>query len=181
VNTFVSAWNTVAQDLNTQFSVASDGSGAQPLEADQTLRNVQQQLLSAITYSIGGNNGFVNLASIGLNMNTDGTITTDPTALSNALSNNFSSVQSLLQGTSGFSANLVSVLNQITDPTQGAITLDLQGMTQSNQDLTNQITAMQATLQTQEQNLTNQYDQMQVALQELPMTQSQLTQQLGAL
>jgi flagellar hook-associated protein 2 len=114
-------------------------------------------------------------------MNTDGTITTDPTALSNALSNNFSSVQSLLQGTSGFSANLVSVLNQITDPTQGAITLDLQGMTQSNQDLTNQITAMQATLQTQEQNLTNQYDQMQVALQELPMTQSQLTQQLGAL
>jgi flagellar capping protein FliD len=40
---------------------------------------------------------------------------------------------------------------------------------------------MQATLQTQEQNLTTQYDQMQVALQELPMTQSQLTQQLGAL
>jgi flagellar hook-associated protein 2 len=181
VNTFVSAWNTVAQDLNAQFSVASDGTGAQPLEADQTLRNVQQQLLSAITYSIGGNNGFVNLASIGLNMNDDGTITTDPTALSNALSNNFSSVQTLLQGASSFSANMVSVLNQITDPTQGAITLDLQGMSQSNQDLTNQITAMQATLQTQEQNLTTQYDQMQVALQELPMTQSQLTQQLGAL
>jgi flagellar hook-associated protein 2 len=181
VNTFVSAWNTVAQDMNTEFSVQSAGSSAQPLEADQTLRNAQQQLLSAVTYSIGGNNGFVNLASIGLNMNTDGTITTDSTALSNALSNNFSSVQNLLQGASGFAANMTTVLNQITDPSQGSITLDLQGMSQENQDLTNQITAMQATLQTQEQNLTTQYDQMQVALQELPMTQSQLTQQLGAL
>jgi flagellar hook-associated protein 2 len=181
VNTFVTAWNAVVQDFNTQFAVASDGSGAQPLEADQTLRNAQQQLLSAITYSIGGNGGFVNLASIGLNMNDDGTITTDTTALSNAISNNFSSVQSLLQGASGFASNMTTVLNQLTDPTQGAITLDLQGMSQTNQDLTSQISSMQATLQTQEQNLTNQYDQMQVALQELPMTQSQLTQQLGAL
>jgi flagellar hook-associated protein 2 len=181
INTFVSAWNTAVQDLNSQFSVASDGSGVQPLESDGTVRDAQQQLLSAITYSIGGNAGFVNLASIGLNLNDDGTISTDSTTLSNALTNNFSNVQSLLQGTSSFSANMSTVLNQITDPTEGSFTLDLQGMSQTNQDLTDQITAMQATLQTQEQNLTTQYDQMQVALQELPMTQSQLTQQLGAL
>jgi flagellar hook-associated protein 2 len=181
INTFVSAWNQVVQDLNAQFTVGSDGSGVQPLESDGTVRDAQQQLLSAITYSIGGNNGLVNLASIGLNLNDDGTITVDSTALSNAIGNNFSSVQNLLQGTSGFSTYMSNVLNQLTDPTQGSLTLDLQGMTQSNQDLTSQISDMQANLQTQDQNLATQYDQVQVALQELPLLQSQITQQLGTL
>jgi flagellar hook-associated protein 2 len=181
INQFVTAWNKVINDLNSQFTVASDGSGAQPLESDSTVRNLQEQLLSAITFSVGGNSGLVNLGSMGINLNNDGTLSVDSGTLSNALTNHFSSVQTLLQGTSGFSTFMSNVLTQATDPTQGSITLDLQGMSQNNQDLTNQISAMQATLSTQEQNLTAQYDQMQVALQELPMTQSQLTQQLGAL
>jgi len=181
INSFVSAWNTVVNDINAQFAVSSDGSGAQPLESDSTLRDVQSQLLSAITYSIGGNNGFVNLASIGLNLNDDGTISVDSTTLDNALSSNSASVQTLMQGATGFATNLSNTLNLITDPTQGLITLDLQGMSQTNQDLSNQISDMEASLTTEQQNLTTQYDQMQVALQELPQLQSQITQQLAGL
>ncbi len=81
--------------------MSSNGTGGGPLEADNTLRNVQNQLLSAVTDSISGNNGFVNLASIGVNLNTDGTLSVDSGTLSNAISNNFSSVQNLLQGTGG--------------------------------------------------------------------------------
>lgn len=181
INQFVSAWNKVIQDLNGQFNVASDGSGGGPLEADNTLRAVQDQLLSAITTSITGNNGFINLASIGVNMNTDGTLSVDSGALSNALNNDFGSVQTLLQGTSGVATFLASTLNQITDPTQGSITLDLQGMSQQNQDLTQQINAMQAQLTSQDQLLVAQYAQMQNTLDEMPMLQSQITQQLAAL
>src|SRR5262249_54375395 len=97
------------------------------------------------------------------------------------LKSNFSAVQNLVQGTAGFAANMSNVLNQITDPTQGSITLDLQGMTQTSQDMANQISDMQSTLLNQEQFLTAQYDQVQIALQELPLIQSQITQQLGAL
>lgn len=181
VNAFVSAWNTVVQDLNSQFNVASDGTGGGPLEADNTLRGVQDQLLSAITTSVAGNNGLVNLASIGVNMNTDGTLSVDSGVLTNALSNNFGSVQNLLQGTGGVATILSSTLNQITDPTQGSITLDLQGMSQENQDLTNQINTMQTQLTSQDQLLVAQYAQMQNTLDEMPMLQSQITQQLAAL
>ncbi|HXX20289.1 MAG TPA: flagellar filament capping protein FliD [Candidatus Acidoferrum sp.] len=181
VNAFVSAWNTVVQDLNSQFNVASDGTGGGPLEADNTLRGVQDQLLSAITTSVAGNNGLVNLASIGVNMNTDGTLTVDSGALTNAVNNNFSSVQSLLQGTGGVATILSSTLNQITDPTQGSITLDLQGMSQENEDLTNQINTMQTQLASQDQLLVAEYAQMQNTLDEMPMLQSQITQQLGSL
>ena len=51
--------------------------GGGVLETDNNLRDIQNQLLSAVTYSIGGNSGLVNLASIGVNMNTDGTLSVD--------------------------------------------------------------------------------------------------------
>lgn len=181
INQFVSAWNQVIQDLNGQFNVAPDGTGGGPLEADNTLRAVQDQLLSAITTSIAGNNGFVNLASIGVNMNTDGTLSVDSGALSNALSNDFSSVQNLLQGAGGVATFLSSTLSQITDPTQGSITLDLQGMSQQNQSLTQQISNMQAQLTSQNQQLVAEYAQLQNTLDEMPMLQSQITQQLASL
>jgi flagellar hook-associated protein 2 len=181
INQFVSAWNKVIQDLNGQFDVQSNGTGGGPLEADNTLRSVQDQLLSAITDSISGNNGFVNLATIGVNMNQDGTLSVDTGVLSNALSNSFSSVQNLLQGASGVATFLSTTLNQITDPTQGSISLDLQGMSQESQDLTQQISNMQAQLATQDQLLEAEYAQMQNTLDEMPMLQSQITQQLGSL
>ncbi|MGD0963648.1 MAG: flagellar filament capping protein FliD [Candidatus Acidiferrales bacterium] len=181
INSFVAAWNQVIGDLNSQFDVSADGTGGGPLEADNTLRNVQNQLLTAVTASISGNNGLVNLASIGVNLNTDGTLTVDSGTLSNAIDSNFSSVQSLLQGTGGVATLLSNTLTQLTDPSQGAITLDLQGLSQSSQDLTQQINAMQSQLTTQEQNLTNEYAQMQITLDEMPQLQSQMTAQLAGL
>lgn len=181
VNTFVSTWNKVIQDLNAQFAVGTGGSGAQPLESDSTVRDIQTQLLSAITYSITGNNGFVNLASIGVNLNTDGTLSVDSTKLDSAIASNTSSVQALMQGATGFATNLSNTLKLITDPSQGSIALDLQGMSQTSTDLGNQISDLQAAVSSQQKLLTAQYDQMQVALQELPQLQSQITQQLAGL
>lgn len=180
INTFVSAWNKVMGDLNSEFDVTSTGGGG-PLEADNTLRAIQNQLLSGITYAISGNNGIVNLASIGVNMNDDGTLTVDSGKLSNVLNNNFGAVHSLLQGTAGFATMMSTTLTQITDPSQGLITVDLQGMSQENQDLTQQINTMQAQLKTKEQLLTQQYAQMETVLQEMPGMQNQLNQQLTAL
>jgi flagellar hook-associated protein 2 len=180
INSFVSAWNKVIGDLNSQFDVTSTNTGG-PLEADNTLRSIQDQLLSAITASVGGNGGIVNLASIGVNMNDDGTLSVDSGTLANALSNNFNAVQSMLQGAGGVATFLSNTMSQITDPAQGSLTLDMQGLTQSNTDLTNQITAMQSQLTAQEQSLTNQYAQMEVTLQEMPGLQSQIQQQLTSL
>ena len=185
VSTFVSAWNTVIGDLNSEFNVSSSGSGGVSgggvLESDNTLRDVQNQLLAAVTNSIGGNNGFVNLASIGVNLNQDGTLSLDSGALSNALNTNFNSVQNLLQGTSGVGTFITNTLTQLTDSSTGALSIDQQGMTQVNQDLTNQINDMQTQLAAQTQNLTTQYAQMQETLQEMPLLQSQVEQQLAAL
>jgi flagellar hook-associated protein 2 len=180
VNQFVSAYNTAIKDINSQFTVLSDGSGGGPLEADGSLRQAQQSLLSAVAYSVSGNNGAVNLASIGVNLNNDGTLSVDSGALTAALSSNFSGVQSFLQSsTNGFAGNISSALTALTDPSTGILGLDASGINQSSQDLSQRIADLQSSLAVKQQNLTLVYAQVNATLQELPLLQSQLSQQLA--
>jgi len=182
INNLVSAYNTVTNEINGQFAVSSDGTANGVLENDDTLRQVQSMLLSAISYSIPGNNGIVNLASIGVNMNDDGTLTVDNSALSSALSSNFSAVQNLMQNaTTGFAQNLDSVIQTVNDPSIGLLSLDAQGNTNTSNDLTDQINDLQASLTVQEQQLTTMYAQVNTTLQELPLLENQMSQQLSGI
>jgi flagellar hook-associated protein 2 len=181
INAFVSAYNTVVGDISSQFNVASDGTGGGPLEADNSLREVQSQLLGAVSYSISGKGGAVNLASIGVNLNDDGTLSVDNSALSTALSANYTGVQNLFQNaTTGFSQNLNTVINNFTAPKTGIITLDAQSVTGTASGLNQQIIELQAALADQEQNLTSVYSKVNATLQELPLLESQITQQLAS-
>ncbi len=182
LNTFASAYNAVVTEINNQFNVASDGSGGGPLEADNSLRQVQSLLLSAISYSVSGNNGIVNLASIGVNLNNDGTLSVNNSTLSSALSSNFSAVQNLLQNsTTGFSQNLAQVVSLVNGPGSGIVSLDSQSITSTSQGLTQQIATLQAALVVQEKNFTDVYSQVNATLQELPLLENQLTQSLAGL
>jgi len=181
INSFVSAYNAVTTEINNQFNVTSSGGGG-PLENDDSLRQVQSMLLSAISYSMTGNNGIVNLASMGINMNDDGTLTVDNSALASALASNYSAVQNFFQNaSSGFAQQLDNALQTINAPTTGMLAIDAQSLTSTSQDLNQQITDLQAALTVQEQQLTATYSQVNTTLQELPMLENQLSQQLASI
>lgn len=181
INNLVTAYNTVINEINSQFNVAPDGSGGGPLEADNSLRDIQSQLLAAFSYSVPGNSGVVNLASIGVNFNNDGTLSVDNGKLSAALSSNYSAVQNLLQNTTnGFSQNLSTVLTNINGAGTGILSLDAQSITNTSQDLTKQIADLQASLATQQTSLTAIYAQVNTTLQELPLLENQISQQLAS-
>jgi flagellar hook-associated protein 2 len=180
VNQFVSAYNTAIKDINTQFQVNSDGTGGGPLESDGSLREAQSALLGAVSYAVSGNNGIVNLASMGVNLNNDGTLTVDQGTLTSALAGNFSSVQNFLQSTSnGFSGHLTTALTSLIDPGNGVLGLDATGITQSTQSLAQQIADLQAALATKQQNLIQVYAQVNATLQELPLLQQQISRQIA--
>ncbi|HEY2461192.1 MAG TPA: flagellar filament capping protein FliD [Candidatus Acidoferrum sp.] len=181
INQFVSAYNTAIGDINTQFAVATNGTGGGPLEADGSLREAQSALLSAVSFAIPGNNGAVNLASIGVNLNNDGTLSVDSSALSSAISGNFSSLQNFLQATTnGFANNFSTALTNLVDPSSGALGLDASSISQSSQDLSQQISDLQASLADRQASLTLIYSQVNTTLEELPLLQSQLSQQLAS-
>lgn len=181
INNFVTAYNQAINDINVQFAVNSSGSGGGPLEADGSIRDAQAQLLSAISYSISGNNGAVNLASIGVNLNNDGTLSVDSGTLQAALQNNYAGVQNFFQNTAtGFAQNLDSTINNLNGPGTGSLALDLQGINQSQEDLASHINELEASITAQQQTLTQTYSQMNVTLQELPLLVQQINAQLAS-
>jgi flagellar hook-associated protein 2 len=180
INQLVTSYNAAINAINAQFQVGANGTGGGPLEADGSLRQAQQALLGAITHSVAGSGGQVNLTNLGINVNNDGTLTVNSGGLSTALSSNFSGVQSFLQTAStGFAGNLNTVLISLTDSISGVLGLDANGLTQSSQALSQQVSDLQSAMAVKQQNLIAVYARVNTTLQELPLLQSQLSQQLA--
>jgi flagellar hook-associated protein 2 len=178
INNFISAYNTVIGDVNTQYTVnASHQEG--PLAGDSTLSGLQEQLLGAGSYT--GSGAVSTLGGLGISMNSDGTLTVDSTQLSSAIQNNFGAVQTFLQGSAsnGFAASLNNQMNLLTDPVSGAFTVDLQSISAENTDLQNQINDFQTYLQARTTYLTNEYNQADITLQQLPQLEAQINAELG--
>jgi flagellar capping protein FliD len=89
-------------------------------------------------------------------------------------------VQSFLQTAStGFAGNLNTVLSSLTDSISGVLGLDANGLTQSSRALSQQVSDLQSAMAVKQQNLIAVYARVNTTLQELPLLQSQLSQQLA--
>jgi flagellar hook-associated protein 2 len=183
INSFVSAYNAVIAGINQQFSVTSGTSQQGPLAGDISLRSLQSNLLADVTYSVNGNQGFVNLASIGVDMADDGTLTVDSTKLNDALTNHYAAFQGLLQAAdgSGFAQRFQNDLQGLTDPTQGVLYLDLAGIASTQQTLTDEISDFEARLANRQKQLTDLYSRVDAALREYPLLLAQINGMLGSL
>jgi len=169
--------DTVIKDINSQFAVNFDGSGGGPLEADGSAREAQSRLLAALTASITGNNGITSLASLGVNLNNDGTLSVDATKLTSTLSSNPASVQAFFQTPlTGYATKFASAITNLNS----ILNLDSQGITASSHSLSSQILDLQSALAAKQQNLILVYSKVNATLQELPLLQSQISQQLAS-
>ena len=189
INSFVSAYNAVIGNLNTQFTVDPTTNTQGPLGGDSTLRSLQSNLLAGVSYAISGNGGLVNLAALGIDLNNDGTLTVNQTAtdthpsLSAVLAANPAAVQSFFQNASstGFANNLNTDLTGLTDPTSGILNLDIAGNTAQQASLTTQITNLQDRLTSQSKALTLQYNQLNATLEGFPSLLQTVTAEISAL
>ncbi|MGH9407804.1 MAG: flagellar filament capping protein FliD [Terriglobia bacterium] len=182
INSFVSAYNAVIQAINTQFTYTQGATSQPPLFSDSSVEALQQSLYNDVNYSISGNSGYNSLASLGINLQQDGTLSVDSGTFNTALSGNASAVQNFFQqnnGTSGFAVNFGNDLLNLTSAGNGPTYLDLQGITQNQQDLKNQISAFQANVNQQSQLWLQQYAQVNSLLQTLPLQLEQLNAELG--
>jgi flagellar hook-associated protein 2 len=189
INSFVTAYNAVINAINTQFTVDPTTNSEGPLAGDSALRTLQSSLLSDATYSITGNSGLVNLASLGIDFNNDGTLSVNPVAtdthpsLANVLATDPGAVQSFFQNASGtgFASNFNNDLFNLTDVTDGALNVDIAGNKTQQLYLTTQINDLQDRLTAQQQQLTLQYAQVNATLEAYPSLLLQVTSEIAAL
>jgi flagellar hook-associated protein 2 len=189
INNFVDAYNSVIGIINKQFEVNPTTNTQGPLGSDSSLRSLQSTLLKDVTYSLTGNSGLVNLASLGIDLNNDGTLSVNQVAtdthpsLSNVLATNPNAVQSFFQNVSGtgFANNFNNDLFSLTDTTNGIVNLDIAGNKAQQKALATQITNLQDRLTAQQQQLTSLYSRVNATLESYPSLLFTVTAIIGAL
>lgn len=195
INNFVSAYNTLVSTINSQYVVDPTGqTPAPPLESDTSLRSLQSSILADAAYALPGatgggtvNSGIINLASLGLNMNNDGTLTVGNNAsgdsLAQIVASNPSAVLNFFQNSSstGFADVFNADLTNLTDPTSGPLNVDVTQNEAEQQALTTNITNFQNQLSAEQTSLTQQFDSVNASLQAYPLLLQEMTEVLGTL
>jgi flagellar hook-associated protein 2 len=184
INQFVSDYNTLIGQLNTEFSDTGSGQGS--LAQDPTVQTLQGDLLGSLSFTTTNGTGTsatqTSLASLGISVNTDGTLTVNTATLNSSLDNNFSQVQNFFQGPtlSGFAGTLHTQLTGFINPADGAFTVDLQSISAESTGLQTDITNFEANIIAPLKiQLQAQFSQAEIALQSLPNQIKDVDAELG--
>jgi flagellar hook-associated protein 2 len=175
VSNFVTAYNTLFSDVNTQIGYNTSTQTAGVLQTDSSAQGLQSALLASTNFS-ASSGVYKTLDSLGISTNSDGTLSLNTALLASAVQSNSPAVASFFQGTAlnGFAASLTSTLNTYTDPAQGAFTVDLKSISSENQDLTDQTNTLEVYLSAQQTILTAKYNAADIAIQQLPQELKQI-------
>jgi flagellar hook-associated protein 2 len=182
ISSFIDAYNAVLKDINAQYIADSSGNeGA--LASDSALRVVQSQLLDAVSFSANGLGQYVNLQSLGIEMQNDGTLQLNTSVMSDTLTNHYSEFQNFFQSisTQGFGQSVGNTLLHLTDVTEGPLQVDINSLKATNSDLTNQINAFEDRMTNVQQQLLKQYSNINALLRQYPQQIQEITAQLGSL
>ncbi len=182
INAFVVAYNTLMTAINHQFAVDPSTNTEGPLGSDSSLRSLQSSLLSDIGYS-PSKSGLVNLVSLGIKMNSDGTLTVgtapDGRSLTQVMSDDPQAFRNFFQGIAGFATKFNADLTNLTSPTVGVLNLDLSQNNTEQNNLSRTISDFQHNLSDQKQQLIQQYSQLNAILEAYPYLLAEITSQLG--
>ncbi|WP_438395125.1 flagellar filament capping protein FliD [Caballeronia sp. DA-9] len=145
ITAFVTAYNnymSTVQSLTSFDSTQATGSQGGALLGDSMMNTIRNTLSSALSAGVGTGASSVNLASIGITLQPDGTLKTDTDALNAALTSDPQTVATLFNSKNGVAANMNSDLTSflatggIMDTRSSALTADLKSLTDQQTQLT---------------------------------------------
>ncbi|HZE14543.1 MAG TPA: flagellar filament capping protein FliD, partial [Mycobacterium sp.] len=188
VNTFITQYNKVIGDLQTQLSTPPSSSdptvGA--LYQDPELNDLLTSMRSMMIQTQNGSASIQNMLAIGVSTGAttgsgavsqsalNGVLQLDSSTLDSAVQSDPSGVQQMLVG---FAASFSTLVGATADP-GGTIDTRVQGDDQQITALGNQIAAMQAALTDKQNALVQQFAQLEAALSSNQSQASWLTSQI---
>ncbi len=151
LSNFANAYNAAVNEVGGQR-----GQNAGPLQGDSIVFELSQTLGSIGTYS--DESPFGGLASLGLNLGSDGHMTFNESTMLGADLTNSSAVNAFLGSISGggFLQTVNNTLNGLLDPTSGDLTTSQNAVQQEISHIGDEITSQQAAVTLLQTNLTKQ-------------------------
>ena len=180
VSNFVSAYNTVVKDINTEETNSSTGT-APALLGSPILAQLQSQLTGAL-FGGSASGSINNLGQLGINMNNDGTLTLNSDTLNSVLSSNLSDVTGFFQNSGSFGQTLSTAVNNLgTQAPNGAIFLAQQQNAAQDKALNTDIINENTLLDAQKTQLTNELNTANQILQSIPSQLNQVNELYSAI
>ena len=182
ITNFVNLYNTAVKTMGALSSYTAGASAQGALIGDSTLNTIRNSLASIVARGVDTGattekgNGHVNLLSIGIKLEKDGTLSVDAAKLDGALSANPAGVARLFNPENGLGTRLADQITHFTkkdgmiDVRTNALTADLKRVTQQQSDLSDYATQ-----------LTNQYKAQFTSLNTLMAKMNSNTQYLTRL
>jgi flagellar hook-associated protein 2 len=178
IQTFVTAYNAVIENGHSAAGFGTQRAANSLLQGDPGIRLSLNQLGSLIGGSVPGTSGaYTNLGSIGLDLNTDGTLTLDSTKLASALAADPTSVGRLFVTDAGTGAT--GIMSTIGTAIDGMVT-GASAPIQAEQDaFANRIRDLSAHMATMQQQSMDYQKQLQATFSQMNATLA-VYRQLGA-
>jgi flagellar hook-associated protein 2 len=180
VQSFVSAYNDVVSSGHTTAGYGSTAASNTLLQADGAIRSSLDQLGQLVSEQVPGTSGaYTTLGSVGISLNTDGTLSFDSSTFSAALQSDPSSVERLLvtdssNGSTGVMGALGSAIDSLTDPAGGAIQAEINGFQTRSTQLGSEISDAQQRSSQYQTQLQNEFSQMNTQLAQYKTIMSSL-------
>lgn len=181
---FVTDYNSALSGVNSQFAYNTTSSSQGVLSGDVAVRSLQSALMGMVSYSAPGGTGAgsTSLASLGITMGDDGSLSLNVASLVTKATTDPAGVQNFFQGAAlnGFAQSFQAQLKTYTNASSGILAKEMSSLNQSYTDLQSQVDDYESGyIASQRTVLTSMYSQAEIALQSLPATMKQLQAQLG--
>jgi flagellar hook-associated protein 2 len=180
ISSFVSAYNKVIGDINTQEGKDSSGN-PEPLMGSPVLAQLQGTLAGSL-FTGAASGSIKNITQLGISMNNDGTLTLNGDTLNTALNSHLADVTGFLQNSGSFGQMMSTTLNNLgTQAPNGSIYLVQQQNAAQETALNTDISNEDALLSAQQTQLTNELNTANQILQSIPSQLNQINEIYSAI
>jgi flagellar hook-associated protein 2 len=180
ISSFLSAYNKVIGDINTQEGKDSSGN-PEPLMGSPVLAQLQGALTGSL-FTGAASGSIKNITQLGISMNNDGTLTLNGDTLNTALNSHLADVTGFLQNSGSFGQMMSTTLNNLgTQAPNGSIYLVQQQNAAQETALNTDISNEDALLSAQQTQLTNELNTANQILQSIPSQLNQINEIYSAI
>ncbi len=179
VNSFVTAYNSLADTMANLSSFNADTGAAGTLLGDSALRSVQSQIRQTLTSSVSGL-GYDSLVAIGITTNDEGHLEVDSAKLDKVMTDDFTAVSQLFSSEKGLAKSLDSVLERYIS-TDGILTARQDGLQSNIDSLDGDREQLNRRLATLDARYRAQFTAMDILVAQLTSLGDYMTQQLASL
>lgn len=180
IEAFVTAYNSAMTTIKSMLSYDAETESAGSLNGDSTARGALLQMRNIVGSIVSDGGAYSHLSEIGITTETDGTLTIDEDALSEALSTNRSSVTRLFSGEDGIATRLDASLEGLVSE-DGVIASREESINSQLDDIEDDFDALDRRMAAVEARYLSQFTALDTLLAQLSTTSDYLTQQLESI